>query len=312
MKRKLSKTNQEKQQLALEVLSSESFLSVNKKLLSHFGPNLTIYIGNLVDKLKYFSSKGKLGEDGSFFLTYNDQMVQTGMSEYQLRKCKNKLKTMGVLSTQMRGIPPKEFYILDIERLVDEFLMNIPLVFKGISPKKLKELGFKNFRNNKETEYKETEFKDNITGENENGASSNEPSNGGKPSAKKRDMEFLSLANKLSKIIRTKKKMKHTTPQRKVWASDIRKLVEGNGIPKERIETALDWYEKNIGGQYIPVIESGSSLRNKFIKLENAMERDNGNGQSTKPPTPNVEVYNENIVFPEAESFQPKDGRRKA
>ena len=96
------KIDPQKQQLALEALGSESFLSINKKLLSHFGPNLAIYIGNLVDKLKYFSSKGKLGEDGSFFLTMADQTVQTGMSEYQLRGCKNKLKTLKILQTQMR------------------------------------------------------------------------------------------------------------------------------------------------------------------------------------------------------------------
>ena len=62
------------------------------------------------------------------------------------------------------------------------------------------------------------------------------------------------------------------------WANEIRKLVEIDGVSIQRVETALDWYEENIGGQYIPVIESGSSLRNKFIKLEDAMRRVNWEG----------------------------------
>ncbi len=145
--------NIKKQQLAIEALGSDSFLSINKKLLSAYGPELSVYIGNIIDKYKYFMNKDQLAEDGSFFLTYDDQKIHTGMSEYQLRKCKNKLKDMGVLHTDMRGLPPKEFYLLDLCKLVDEFLMNIPLKTKGINLKKLKDNAFENLSNNKETKY---------------------------------------------------------------------------------------------------------------------------------------------------------------
>lgn len=90
---------------------------------------------------------------------------------------------------------------------------------------------------------------------------------------KQRAMAFVPLANRLSDIIKTKKNIKHTTQQIHSWAYDICRLVEDNGVSKERIEKALSWYEKNIGGEYIPVIESGSSLRNKFINVEAAMGR---------------------------------------
>jgi len=257
------------QELALEAFGSESFLSINKKLLSHFGPNLTVYIGNLIDKMKYFSKKEMLEEDGSFYLFQADQAAQTGMSEYQLRKCKNKLKSMGILQTQRRGIPPKEHYILDMETLVQEFLINKPLVFKGLKVKKLKVTPYI---------YKEIKKKENIYFSEEE--EKDIPSNGKKLSAKERNKLFLPLAIQLSEIICTQKNMKHTSNQLNSWTVDIRKLIEGNGISQERVETALDWYKENIGGEYVPVIESGSSLRNKFIKLEAAIERIN----EKKPP----------------------------
>ena len=84
---------------------------------------------------------------------------------------------------------------------------------------------------------------------------------------------YVPLAEKLAFIIRKNKRI-NVTPQRiSSWANEIRKLVETDGVSIQRVETALDWYEENIGGQYVPVIESGFSLRSKFIKLEDAMRR---------------------------------------
>ena len=53
-----------------------------------------------------------------------------------------------------------------------------------------------------------------------------------------------------------------------------RLLSEENGIDYERIRTALQWYRKHKNEQYIPVIESGRSLQEKFSKLEAAITRE--------------------------------------
>jgi len=155
--------NQQAQLLALELFSSDSFLSINKQILSKYGPKLTVYLCNLIDKMKYFLQNDKLGDDLSFFLTQQNQTKQIGMSEYQLRKCKKKLKKMGILHTKARGIPPKEFYILNLEILVNEFLMDYPQKTKGITLKKLKGLPSKNLRdinNNKDNNNKDNNNKD--------------------------------------------------------------------------------------------------------------------------------------------------------
>jgi hypothetical protein len=68
--------------------------------------------------------------------------------------------------------------------------------------------------------------------------------------------------------------MRYTPAQVFSWTNDIRQLVETNHVSEKRIRCALQWYKKHIGEQYCPVIESGSSLRNKFTKLESAIGRE--------------------------------------
>jgi hypothetical protein len=105
---------------------------------------------------------------------------------------------------------------------------------------------------------------------------------------------YYPLAEYLSNIIKHKKNITHTTRQKKAWANDIRKLADMNKISYERIETALQWYRKNIGGEWIPIIESGSSLREKFIKLEGAMERDN---RPFKPKEYHKDIIDDGIRY---------------
>lgn len=104
---------------------------------------------------------------------------------------------------------------------------------------------------------------------------------------KEKNVPFLPLAKYLSRCIQFNKNITHTTKQLATWTNDIRLLIQDHKIPYERVEAALQWYRKNIGGQYIPVIESGRSLREKFFKLEAAMDRDKAyhNTSNSKPKT---------------------------
>jgi hypothetical protein len=98
-----------------------------------------------------------------------------------------------------------------------------------------------------------------------------------KKSIQERNLKYIPIAEKLSRIICQTKNMLHTSIQIKNWANDIRQLEENNGIEFNRIKDALNWYNDHIGEQYCPVIESGNSLRMKFTKLEAAIERENYN-----------------------------------
>jgi len=86
--------------------------------------------------------------------------------------------------------------------------------------------------------------------------------------------EYVHLANKLKQIIHSKKNV--TIDGRKInnWINSIHQLVKTDGVKIDRIENALNWYEQHHQDDYVPVIESGKSLREKFLRLEDAIERD--------------------------------------
>ena len=95
--------------------------------------------------------------------------------------------------------------------------------------------------------------------------------------------KYLALATKLSEIIQTKKNIKHTKSQIQAWAKQFARLERENKVQYERQMAAMRWYEEHIGEPYVPVIESGSSFREKFINLEAAITRsENSYTQKTK------------------------------
>ena len=152
----------------LEILSTNSYLSLNKKLLAVCGPEITVYLGNLVDKYKYFLKKNMITEDGGFYLIHEDQTAQTGMTEYQLRRCKKILKDLNLLRTEKRGIPSKEFYFLNFTELktfLNDILDNNIRPTK-IVPQDLRKSYLKTYENRssiiKENEYNENEYKKSI------------------------------------------------------------------------------------------------------------------------------------------------------
>ena len=272
-----NRLNDRNQKIALELFRSDAFLVINKKLLKKLGPIKAIFLENLVDKYKYWKDKDMLNDD-SFFLTHEKQIEQTGMNEYQIRECKKYMIELGLLKTSMKGIPAKEHYTLDFERLVD-ILINDEIPISpalGNSEGKTFNLQKGYTSNSQKGIYKDTIYKDTIN--NIIGSKNEEETN--KPTNK--NLEFLPLAIKLADIVQSNKNIK--IPQSRVnnWANEIRKLSKIEGVAPARIERALDWYAQNIGGEYIPVIESGSTLRNKFTKLEDAMKRAGISGTSQK------------------------------
>ena len=58
------------------------------------------------------------------------------------------------------------------------------------------------------------------------------------------------------------------------WEKNISSMIRLDKIDPERIIKSLDWYSRHIGEDYIPVIQSGKSLREKYNKLEWAIKRD--------------------------------------
>jgi len=250
MKRTKQSNNQPIEALLIESFKSTGYLIVNKTLIKQFRLIPAVLLSNYIDKHIYFQEKFP-DNDGWFFLTHEQQTEQLGLSDHQIRQGKKELKEKRYIQTKQKGIPAKEWYRINF--------MNL---YRGQALEKFEGKPLKNSRAIKETKLKETINKDNNI---------IPPSK--KPSIKKRNAIYFPLAKHLSDTIVTNKNIEHTTIQLNSWTNDIRQLVENNKVSYQRIQQMLEWYRENIGGQYIPVIESGQSLRIKFTKLEDAMKR---------------------------------------
>jgi len=197
-----------------------------------------------------------------------------------LVKVKKELVEKGVLHISRRGMPSREWYRIDYLVLA-KLLALQPMDSGGQQP--MDSLGQRpldsgshnnNISNNNKKENKY------ISPTSKNADPTNE--------------QYLTIAERLSNIIQSKKNIKHTPSQIRSWTKPIQKLIEkhltgGNlSARKVRVKKALHWYASHIGEPYVPVIESGASLLEKFTKLENAIERDKTNNDGPKSKGPVV------------------------
>lgn len=92
---------------------------------------------------------------------------------------------------------------------------------------------------------------------------------------------YIPLAQRLSHTIRTHKNVK--VPQTRIvqWAKELQKLETQDGVTLPRQLAVLKWYQNNYGGEYVPVAESGSTFRAKFLRIEDAMKREEKKGKKS-------------------------------
>ena len=104
---------------------ADAFLKVNKRLLSRFGPEVAVFISNLIDKYEYFNENFP-DKDGWFFLIHNQQMEQTGLTIWKLSKCKRIAILNKWIETRWIGSPAKEWYKINLELLNNQSAMENP------------------------------------------------------------------------------------------------------------------------------------------------------------------------------------------
>ena len=234
--------------LTMEAIRSSAFIVLNKNILRIMGFEAGVLFSYLVDKYRYWSHQD--GFPGSFYCTHDTIQNELGLTDHKIREAKRALKDGGFVDIIKRGQPAKDHYVIDFIEV------HRALVLEISKDKSLESSSTVLYNKNKEEEENIT-FSENLD-------------------------QYKHLAKRLSVIVNTQKTIKHTPAVLLKWANEIRLLNEKDGVEMPRIRKALDWYTQFIGGQYIPVIQSGSSLREKFHKLENAMEREKVNGSSSQ------------------------------
>lgn len=99
-----------------ELLATDGYIPVNKKLIKVLGLHEAIIIGELCSEYNYWKNKGELIE-GSFYSTRENIEENTGLSEHYQRKAFENLIQTEIISVIRRGIPSKNYYIIDFNKL---------------------------------------------------------------------------------------------------------------------------------------------------------------------------------------------------
>ena len=92
-----------------DLLSTDGFIIYNKKLARTIGTNPAILLGYLCSEYNFYSSNGLL-DNGMFFCTREKIKYNTGLTETEQRTATKKLKELGIIETELKGMPSKTYY----------------------------------------------------------------------------------------------------------------------------------------------------------------------------------------------------------
>ena len=115
-----------------DLLSTDGFIIYNKKLARTIGTNPAISLGYLCSEYNFYFSNVQLDNE-MFFCTREKIKYNTGLTETEQRTATKKLKELGIIETELKGMPSKTYYkinentilsILSSEETVQQGLRN--------------------------------------------------------------------------------------------------------------------------------------------------------------------------------------------
>lgn len=113
-----------------DLLSTDGFIIYNKKLARTIGTNPAILLGYLCSEYNFYSSNGQL-DNGMFFCTREKIKYNTGLTETEQRTATKKLKELGIIETELKGMPSKTYYKIN-ETNINVFLSSEETVQQGL------------------------------------------------------------------------------------------------------------------------------------------------------------------------------------
>lgn len=116
-----------------KLVSAGNYISVNKSLIKAFGLEEAVIFGELCSEYDYWKDQGKLVDD-MFYCTTDKLEKNTALSEYQQRKAIKKLEEMGVIQTELKGMPATRHFKI-VEGKFLSFLGSSSLKTSELDPK---------------------------------------------------------------------------------------------------------------------------------------------------------------------------------
>lgn len=281
--------------------SQKYYTRVSDGLMVFFPPNATLLLSKLIDLHASWTDNSEW-----FYCKQPLLLFWTGLTISQYRTARNQLCEYNLMEKKVSGSPPKEYFKIDftlvhvaaqtgllllkelknnpqslpdITDKKDQFLRSLLIGNLKIDSQETSKLIIRKPENSIYNNTKENNTKENNTKEELNYIVATDVATVKKDKLK----PYIPIAFRLGNIITSKKKIKVTQTKINGWAKSIKMLHTVDGVQPDRISAALDWYENHYGDDYVPVIESGKSLRDKFLKLEAAIERGKKTFKSSKP-----------------------------
>ena len=103
--------------MSKENIIGTNFIMTNRDLITKFGVNSAIMLGELDGRMNYFRQRNEL-KYGYFFATKESIEKSTRLSPYKQRKATSILQTAGILNVKHIDIPPKTYYKINEEKLL--------------------------------------------------------------------------------------------------------------------------------------------------------------------------------------------------
>lgn len=253
-----------------------AFFMTSKLFVQFVGLEAAVLLADLISKDLYFSKKTN-GYDGWFFNTMINIKEYTKLSREKQDKAVRKLVELEIVFTKRKGIPAKKYYKINHSLINELEKIKVQQIID------MNDKDIKQYINNKQTRLCEIHKQHSVkyTNINNNKVNNNKEKKLNYIVAEKNPQQlviknerYLPLAKILVVIIQNKKDIKITANKLNSWSNSIRLLCEQDKVGRGRVRKALNWYTNHCYEDYVPVIESGKSLREKFLRLESAIERE--------------------------------------
>lgn len=120
--------------MSKENIIGTNFIITNRDLITKFGVNSAVMLGELYGRMNYFRERNELKGD-YFFATKESIEKSTKLSPYKQRYVTEILQNAGIINVKLIDIPPKTYYKINEEKLM-KVLKNS--VVENIDNKRLK------------------------------------------------------------------------------------------------------------------------------------------------------------------------------
>ncbi len=112
----------------LKQFASNNYGIYNKSMAKILGLHEAIMLGELISEFDYWEKTNNI-KDNTFFSTVENIENNTTLTDYQQRKCLNKLKEIELISVSVKGIPAKRYITLNTVN-IEKFIACIEEILK--------------------------------------------------------------------------------------------------------------------------------------------------------------------------------------